>query len=658
MMTSPIKLLAAPVALAVVLGSVAIAAAPAQADAPPFTVVSQTAYAGSNGSAVAANATYGFYGKQGEVAVIDAAGDIVQLIAVPTNPNPFYGVVAGDALLLANNVGDSVTVINAATLTWVQNISTGASSSPWFIGVDGGKAYVLESSSSQVTVLDLSKVLDATQNPVVTTLSGGGLNTPASISFVDSTAYVANRNGSSVSRIDTSPATPVMLAPLAITPSNGSVGSSASNNGYAFIGNFGNNRVNVFNNSNQAETVIPTPINGPQALASCGTEVFVTARNTNQVYVIDALNTPPAVTGGPITVGNTPHDIGAYAGYAYVLNAFGPSVSIIDCFAREVVATVPTGGSIPDGIAFNSSRAFVSYQGGVTVIDIAVLSSPVVPPRVPPGPPLNVQAEPKLDGARVTWQAPSNLGTDGLSLYAVRSWPGGPVCQVSASVTACDVLGLDPNEEYYFTVVPMSTAGWGTPSAPSNVVRPLAPRVPGAPTSVVASGGDQQAIVSWQAPTDPGTSPVIEYRITSSPDGALCTSSGRSCMISGLTNGVSYTFTVEARNDEGWGALSVASNPVTPASPSLTITIERKGRIVSLMGMSVSVAPESPVQVWARVTGSREFLPGSALVTVGPDGTFAWQRRLNPAKSISLYVTSHGVQSNTTVLSGKRANSP
>ena len=313
--------------------------------------------------------------------------------------------------------------------------------------------------------------------------------------------------------------------------------------------------------------------------------------------------------------------------------------------ASTITATTPSGSAGAIDVQVTTAGGTATASSAFTYVN--------PPPRIPPTAPLNVTAESTLLGARVSWDPPADEGTDSLTLYAVRSWPGARVCQVSANVTSCDATGLDPEVDYYFTVVPMSPAGWGTPSAPSNVVRPLAPRVPGAPTSVVASGGDQRATVSWQAPTDPGTSPVVEYRITSSPDGATCTSSGRSCAISGLTNGVSYTFTVEARNDEGWGALSVASNPVTPASPSLTITIERKGRIVSLMGMSVSIAPESPVQVWARVTGSSEFLPGSALVTVGPDGTFTWQRRLNPAKSISLYVTSDSARSNTEVLPGR-----
>jgi hypothetical protein len=46
---------------------------------------------------------------------------------------------------------------------------------------------------------------------------------------------------------------------------------------------------------------------------------------------------------------------------------------------------------------------------------------------------------------------------------------------------------------------------------------------------------------------------VREYSITSVPGGLVCTTTARSCTVTGLTPAVSYRFQVRARNDDGWG---------------------------------------------------------------------------------------------------------
>ena len=94
--------------------------------------------------------------------------------------------------------------------------------------------------------------------------------------------------------------------------------------------------------------------------------------------------------------------------------------------------------------------------------------------------------------------------------------------------------------------------------------------VPEAPLNVTAAAGNGQATVSFDAPFD-GGSPITEYIVTTSPGGitttgsAISTSgSAISITVDGLTNGVSYSFTVKAVNAAGEGPESSASNEVTP----------------------------------------------------------------------------------------------
>ena len=87
--------------------------------------------------------------------------------------------------------------------------------------------------------------------------------------------------------------------------------------------------------------------------------------------------------------------------------------------------------------------------------------------------------------------------------------------------------------------------------------------VPEAPLNVTAVAGNGQATVSFDAPFD-GGSPITEYIVTTSPGGITTTGSAISITVDGLTNGVSYSFTVKAVNAAGEGPESFTSNEVTP----------------------------------------------------------------------------------------------
>lgn len=101
---------------------------------------------------------------------------------------------------------------------------------------------------------------------------------------------------------------------------------------------------------------------------------------------------------------------------------------------------------------------------------------------------------------------------------------------------------------------------------------------PGAPTIGTATAGDTQATVTFTAPASNGGAAIIAsgYTVTANPGGATATSSSSPVTVTGLTNGLAYTFTVTATNSAGEGNPSAASNSVTPASPQ-TITFNNPG---------------------------------------------------------------------------------
>jgi len=85
---------------------------------------------------------------------------------------------------------------------------------------------------------------------------------------------------------------------------------------------------------------------------------------------------------------------------------------------------------------------------------------------------------------------------------------------------------------------------------------------PGVPTGVSAAAGDGQATVSFTAPDEHGSA-ITGYTVTASPGGQTATGPGSPIVISGLTDGVPYTFTVTATNALGTGGAST-SNQVIP----------------------------------------------------------------------------------------------
>lgn len=88
--------------------------------------------------------------------------------------------------------------------------------------------------------------------------------------------------------------------------------------------------------------------------------------------------------------------------------------------------------------------------------------------------------------------------------------------------------------------------------------------LPGQPTNVTAAASDARAVVSFLPPKYTGKIPIIRYTVTSRPGPITASGKQSPITVPGLTNGVTYTFTVTATNSVGTGPASQTSNKVTP----------------------------------------------------------------------------------------------
>ncbi len=170
----------------------------------------------------------------------------------------------------------------------------------------------------------------------------------------------------------------------------------------------------------------------------------------------------------------------------------------------------------------------------------------------------------------LSWTAPASNGgsaiTDYIVEYKLTSEPTtwSTFADGTSTSTTATVTGLTNDLSYDFRVKAVNA--FGTSAASSTATKtPGAPTVPDAPTIGTAVPGNTNTLVAFTPPADNGGSAITLYTVTSSPGNITATGSESPITVTGLTNGVEYTFTVVATNSIGNSAASSASNAVTPS---------------------------------------------------------------------------------------------
>ncbi len=205
---------------------------------------------------------------------------------------------------------------------------------------------------------------------------------------------------------------------------------------------------------------------------------------------------------------------------------------------------------------------------GVAIAGAALTGAPAgaAKPTVP-GQPTNVSAVARVRAVKVTFTKPTSDGGAHINEYRVKctSSDGGVKRSRDGGHSPIVVDGLSANKTYTCTVAAHNKVGFGPASAPSNSVVTL-PMPPGAPTNVTATPGKRSVKVTFTKPASNGGSKITEYRAkcTSSDGGVTRSHNGAHSpiVVDGLTAKKTYTCTVAAHNEVGFGPASAPSNPV------------------------------------------------------------------------------------------------
>ena len=180
-----------------------------------------------------------------------------------------------------------------------------------------------------------------------------------------------------------------------------------------------------------------------------------------------------------------------------------------------------------------------------------------------PDVPHSLDATPGNRQVMLSWVQPS--GGAEVTHYEYEQDLSGTWISTGSTATSHTVTGLTNGQTYTFRVRAVNSAGASAASAASASVTPAT--VPGAPTNLGATGGDQEVDLIWTAPASNGGQSITGYEYEQGGSGTWISTGGTATgyTVFNLTNGQPYRFRVRAANSVGAGAASAASPNVTPA---------------------------------------------------------------------------------------------
>jgi Ca2+-binding RTX toxin-like protein len=347
----------------------------------------------------------------------------------------------------------------------------------------------------------------------------------------------------------------------------------------------------------QISTGAPTKVAHLDAalVPGLGADGTDTIRNIERLQFSDtvAATVPLAPTGVTAVAGNAsatvtwtaPANAATSAITGYRVRRFaGLTATVLNETTVAATARTLTQTPLASGVPVSYDVTAVS---GATVGAISARSNSVTPlvALTTPGAPTGVSALAGNTTATVSWTAPANAATSGITGYRIRRYTGTTLTVENETTVASTVRsvtqtgltnGLPVSYDVTATTGPLLFGAVSTPR--SNLVTPAgapgAPAIGAASTVQVANTlfDNGSAVIGWTAAA-PNGSPITGYEVrvvnaAGAQVGALRPATpaivANSLSVTGLAGGTAVRFQVRAINGVTSGLFSGLSNAVTP----------------------------------------------------------------------------------------------
>jgi subtilase family serine protease len=345
----------------------------------------------------------------------------------------------------------------------------------------------------------------------------------------------------------------------------------------------------------------PTWQKDPSCANRMVTDVSAIADPSTGVWVYDTYGTgfTWGAFGGTSVATPIISSMYALAGNAHSTTGV-PASSLYANTGSLYQVTSGSDGTCPSSTLYfcNAADSVNGYNGpsglgtpGGSPSSIAAFSTVSAPPTAPGAPTLN-SASGGNGTVTLSWSAPTSNGGSALTGYDVYEGASATsisteVASVAASTTSTTLSGLTNGDTYYFDVEAVNAVNNSTASN-SLFATPAVLSAPGAPTLNSATASSGAVALGWSAPTSNGGSAITGYDVyegasatSISTEVASVSASTTSTTLSGLTNGDTYYFDVEAVNavNNSAASNSLSATPVASAVPGApTLNSAQPGR--------------------------------------------------------------------------------
>ena len=361
---------------------------------------------------------------------------------------------------------------------------------------------------------------------------------------------------------------------LATNPYDGQVAvafTAPTDTGGSAITNYeyskdGGTNYNAFNPAVTASPVVITGLNN-------GTSYSIKLRAVNSVGVgaesAAVTSTPAATSNAPTSLATTPGDGKVSVAFTAPTDTGGSAITNYEyskdggtnytAFNPAVTASPVVITGLTNGTSYSIKLRAVN-SAGVGAESAAVTSTPAATSNAPTA----LATTPGDGQVSVAFTAPTSNGGSAITDYEYQL-DGGDWTTASTTSSPVIITGLTNGTGYSIKLRAVNSLGVGAESA---AVTSTPAATSNAPTSLATTPGDGKVSVAFTAPTSNGGSAITDYEYQlDGGDWTTASTTSSPVIITGLTNGTSYSIKLRAVNSLGVGAESAAVTS-TPAATS------------------------------------------------------------------------------------------